>query len=373
MLKKLILSAFNKKEIAFDSENTEVEYFIKQLIYEGFGSVLYKNRLPQIDLPKDALNLLRNAYYSNLAKNVQFQEKAKQVISILKEAEIEVVLLKGIAMVSYYYDDIALRPMSDIDLLIKEADIERAEEVLLKNGLVNTNKQRKFIKNLRLGHNLPLEFNNTLIELHWRVLNSANIYQVSIDEFWNRAKLIDFAGIGVKIFSAENQIQHIAVHINSHLSKSHVRINWWYDALLIIEKDRIDWKYLESCSIKFNIILPVQELLWVLKEQFGTNIPDWFFETMTIEHKNNSLQIFELLINGKSHLIKKSSHLSYLKKIGAIKGKRNKLRYLLSEAFPPKDHIIQNNPHLRNKPMPYIYIANFYLLTRKVLINIFKS
>ena len=66
-----------------------------------------------------------------LGRNTIIFNELKTLLKILKHAHIEVVLLKGAALVNSVYPDLAYRFMSDIDVLIKESDLVKAQKNLL--------------------------------------------------------------------------------------------------------------------------------------------------------------------------------------------------------------------------------------------------
>ncbi len=68
------------------------------------------------------------------ARSLGLDHVAAEVSAALRRADIPVVLLKGAALATWLYDDGAVRPYGDIDLLVAPAEHSRAEAVLVSLG-----------------------------------------------------------------------------------------------------------------------------------------------------------------------------------------------------------------------------------------------
>jgi len=85
-------------------------------------------------LPTWVTEELRTTYYQTAAQNaLRFQELAG-IVQAFNEAGIPVIVLKGAAMAQGTYRNLALRPMSDLDLLVMSELMLRAEELLTQRG-----------------------------------------------------------------------------------------------------------------------------------------------------------------------------------------------------------------------------------------------
>lgn len=83
-------------------------------------------------VPSETIKVLEKIYYSNLARNMLLYDELSKVLSAFKTAEIDVIVLKGVFLAEQIYKNIGLRPMSDIDLLVKEKDLQKAKVELNK-------------------------------------------------------------------------------------------------------------------------------------------------------------------------------------------------------------------------------------------------
>ena len=110
---------------------------IAPLIYHS----LYRSDVVSL-LPPAAAETLRSSYYSNAARNSLLYNELQKVLDAFKERRIEVIVLKGAALADTVYSHRALRPMSDIDLLVRKEKLTEVETQLLDMGY-SVRRERK--------------------------------------------------------------------------------------------------------------------------------------------------------------------------------------------------------------------------------------
>lgn len=138
---------------------------------------------PRSDID-DFLSELEAVYYRNVVRSVM-QESVEHRTTFLLSAEgIPSVVLRGNAIARDIYPDPYCRTSADIDILIRERDLLRADAILSENGYVR-------------GDRLPLKFwvnrmhhavyhypgTNDLIEVHWN-FGIPSFFRLSSDDIW---------------------------------------------------------------------------------------------------------------------------------------------------------------------------------------------
>jgi len=76
-------------------------------------------------VPESILADLKLAYLSTAAANAQISEWIGRIDTVLEAGDIPVLFLKGGSLLGRVYENIALRPMADIDILVPISDRER--------------------------------------------------------------------------------------------------------------------------------------------------------------------------------------------------------------------------------------------------------
>jgi len=149
---------------------TNWAYFIELAIINGVSPILYKNFLILNNfnaIPQDIINKLKEAYYKTLRYNIVLHEQFSEIIKIFNENKIDSIALKGLYLAETIYEDIGLRQMSDIDLLIKKQDIEKACNLLIQNGFTDINLKLK--RDFHLNKHYNFCKSNIMVELHQHV------------------------------------------------------------------------------------------------------------------------------------------------------------------------------------------------------------
>lgn len=113
------------------------EEVLKPAFWHGIAPLLYdnlKNMQKSHGVPENVMNKLKMAYYRTVAKNLCMYAELRPILESLREKDLEVVILRGAALAETVYDDMGLRPMGDIDLLVKKEDLPHAEETIIALG-----------------------------------------------------------------------------------------------------------------------------------------------------------------------------------------------------------------------------------------------
>lgn len=86
-------------------------------------------------LPKDLVEYMQHITSLNRERNKKIVSQAKGINELLLANNITPIFLKGTAfLLQNLYEDIAERMVGDIDFLVAKSNVEKANEVLIKNG-----------------------------------------------------------------------------------------------------------------------------------------------------------------------------------------------------------------------------------------------
>ncbi len=93
---------------------------------EALAPLLYEIVRDQDLVPSAIEQELRHAYHQNACRNTLLLDELGNVLRHLAVEGVKVILLKGAALAELVYGNIAVRPMSDLDLLIRLQDLPPA-------------------------------------------------------------------------------------------------------------------------------------------------------------------------------------------------------------------------------------------------------
>ncbi len=252
---------------------------LRQCVWDEGAALVWYDRVRGRDLVPRALEAeLQAAYRETALRNTTLFCERDRVLRELHADNIDVILLKGAALAETVYGDIALRPMSDIDLLVRPRDVSAIIQRLARAGYYTP-----FDLKPRAG--MPLEYENEMavrkpgdgryrFDIHWGLLASPYYQRVVLpDWFWATALPLAGTSTPARMLGPEAQVLHLAAHLM--LQHHGHGLMWWYDVGQVIWtfRQQIDWPLLFERAQAYDLVLPVQRVLLDLAKHWQLPIP----------------------------------------------------------------------------------------------------
>lgn len=162
----------------------------------------------------DVMDRLKTAYYSNALRNLRLYDELRLILAGFDQAGIKSIVLKGAALAEPVYKNVALRVMSDIDLLIQKEDLKRAQSVMKQLGYSSGQKRLAEWHIRNHHHLLAYTFQGRVapVEIHFDLFPPMYNFTMEIDDFWKATRSCKIQNAEMRVFSVEDQILHLAVH-----------------------------------------------------------------------------------------------------------------------------------------------------------------
>ncbi|MBN1461622.1 MAG: nucleotidyltransferase family protein [Armatimonadetes bacterium] len=164
-------------------------------------------------LPGEVVESLRDSYQRTSLANLKIYQELPKALSCLARHDIPVLLLKGAHLARFVYPYEAMRPMEDIDLLVRPADYTRAGEILMDGGYRLAHSEDHW------GGEEPEERhiavtgeNGTTIELHRTFDLSPTATRASADDAFARAGRVAIEDVEAYVMAPEDLLLHVAMH-----------------------------------------------------------------------------------------------------------------------------------------------------------------
>lgn len=209
----------------------------------------------------------RRAWY----ENHQLFRRVAPVVQALADDGIKVVLLKGAALVLDYYRNHALRPMSDVDVLVSPGHAERAVAMLVRFGWHPTSVPSA--DRFRFFHALQFQHpDGGEIDLHWHVM-----YESCADgadaKLLAGALPLDFCGIAVRQLAPTALLLQLIVHGVRWNPETPIR--WVPDAAHVLRTRSadIDWTRFVELAQALRLTARLSLGLQYLGGRIGIAIP----------------------------------------------------------------------------------------------------
>ncbi|MCI5142323.1 MAG: hypothetical protein D3909_11530 [Candidatus Electrothrix sp. ATG1] len=160
---------------------------------------------------------------------------------------IALLLVKGIALSNFAYDEIGMRPMRDIDLLVSKDDLAQVKGILLQLGYLPDDKHvvpddyyhlTPMTKNID-GLPVSLEVHHNLLPFHPQ-------YPLwPLEKSYNTALEFEINGVTARTLNLEDTLWHVYLHgFQAPLTYEPFRLIHVADLVTLIEKfhDQINWQ-----------------------------------------------------------------------------------------------------------------------------------
>jgi len=211
--------------------------------------------------------IVRRLAGTRLTRLISLKRLNDAVSPILEEltAEgIDVMVLKGAAL-SDIYTSPAHRPMADLDLLVRPRDLPTVQEILNRNQLRCVRDVREPVQ-IACLHSATFEASEMAggsIDLHWMAspqLAPSGVAaaqwrrpwfdQIADDEFWDRARPVEFLGCHVRAPSMTDLLLLVVLHGVRFGTADDTR--WAVDATTILRNrsQEIDWQLFVQQAIR---------------------------------------------------------------------------------------------------------------------------
>lgn len=231
--------------------------------------------------PIPILDRLRTAWVAAQRQHLLGVEQLQGLLDAFEREGVPVVLLKRPALAEALYRDPALRPFTDLDLLIPRADLGRALRLLSEMGYRHLADERPF--EFELGYagaacfvsarGRPFEFP---LDLHWELLtHPGGVPARGIDrrEVWGRAVKGQWGNRPTRVLCPEDLLIYLALHWAVH--HAFAGLIWQLDLALLLRRHgaTLDWEAVGERARGWRIRGALYFALRMVQERLGVPVP----------------------------------------------------------------------------------------------------
>lgn len=174
-----------------------------------------------------------------------------EILQAFERTSIDVLVLKGAAMAWSIYPSPALRPMSDIDLMVPDALACVAQQSLRRLGFaIQGNTPRRFGRH---SHHLPIESRSQngvtiSVEIHRDALSRDTRSSISMTNLTESPRSFAMNGTHALALGHVDTLRHLTHHLLEPSWNGRLRLIGLVDLLryALTFHDQIDWQRLET-------------------------------------------------------------------------------------------------------------------------------
>ncbi|MDZ8188159.1 MAG: nucleotidyltransferase family protein [Nostoc sp. ChiSLP02] len=245
---------------------------IEKLDSESYNllCLLYRN-LSVHKIQHSKITIIKGIYRRTWYANQLLFSKIQPILQTFYETGIKILMLADIALISNYYQDYGHRPVYAIDLFIPSLDIDKAIKLLANLGW-------KKVTSEKLDFELQDEFPQLLFiprGIFW-----AEPQEKTDNQLWNYAISCKISNISTLALSHTDQLLYIC--LRAFPTNQLQEIRWLADAMIILQAygNEIDWSRLVTQAQRYQLVLPLKNMLTILEEIFNFLIPNWVLASL---------------------------------------------------------------------------------------------
>ena len=194
-------------------------------------TALFHTRLGHLPwVPDQVKEWLERQYTFNCQRVAKMQEELQDILSLFSRHEVPLMPLKGAILGAFFYSDPGVRPMADLDFLLRPADFEAGEALLHRLGYEETFRNQRHLRLIKPDNRDVVQTgcehpdNPRTLEIHpWCGEDIEGTRIDLTDLMWVNATWKELLGEKTWIVNTETLWLHLFVHIAHHILDQHVR------------------------------------------------------------------------------------------------------------------------------------------------------
>jgi hypothetical protein len=306
-------------------------------------------------VPPGILKTLRTDYLTEANRNSQLYRELATILSALHRENIPVIPLKGAYLAEHVYGNIAVRPMRDVDLLVKQEDLWGVEEILTEMRYIRlyAGKGEEGSRHVEYKHGqLGLK-----VEIHWDFVPEGSGLRVDLQNLWNRTKPTTVAGVGAAAMSLEDLLLHLCIHASDHVFEMGLRLVCDITETLRHNQREIDWVCIQQRARLWRVNNCAYVNLWLAKKLLGAPIPENWLDSLKSQESDQRYLI--LAENRLFASVEKADQTSqaarHTMQVWSAKSMRDKLAILFSRIFLSRQVMAMKYHVHPNSLLIYLY------------------
>jgi hypothetical protein len=166
-----------------------------------------------IPLTDEQREEVAQSHTDSMARILLLERLLLDVVHLLGDAGVPVRVLKGSAVAHLDYPTPSMRPFSDVDLLVRGDDFEKAGQALRAAGCVRPQPPVRRLVDRRFSKGATFVApDGSELDLHRTLATGPFGVRIRLEELWASWDKYELAGSTLEALSAEGRILHTAYH-----------------------------------------------------------------------------------------------------------------------------------------------------------------
>jgi len=212
------------------------QHDVRSLLFQNLKSVCWDAVPYKLQLE------LEQFHRANVQKTLLFTSELLRLIDVFQHRGIPIAAFKGPVLAESLYGDVALREFSDLDVIVHEVDLCKAENILTACGYQPDFPDRDY-RSAFLSYQGQYAFRNyqtgIFVDLHWRLASKGVAFPLKSADVWSRLQQVTIAGRTVPTLAQDDLALFLAAHGTKEGWK---KLRWVCDFTELLRKYQdINW------------------------------------------------------------------------------------------------------------------------------------
>ena len=226
-------------------------------------------------IPYEQISYMKQTYMDIVKQNMLMTSEMIKILKILEENHIDAIPFKGPILSQLAYGDVISRQYVDLDILIKEENLEIVYDLLENNKFISTIEKIFLHNRLFLEKNNDIQFfhnkKNITIELHWKLFRTRFSNRFKNQLIFDMKNKVQINSCDIYIFKYEILLVYLCMHGSKHKWE---RIEWITDINKLVSKEMdINWEKVFEFAKENNCLKMLKLGLYISVTLYNTSIP----------------------------------------------------------------------------------------------------
>lgn len=253
------------------------ESWERAVVQHGLVAPAYRFVRNQAGAPPDLEARLRDHAFSQSARGRQLVEQLREISAAFAGEGLDWIALKGAAAMATLYAGPGERRVSDLDLLIRQEDTERASGVMRALGYGQPSafpSAEEARARSRQSHLAPFHRQASLpVELHLGILHGRGRPESAHAEIWSAPpRWVTLRDLPLRVLSRTHFLLHAASHYSFHYHCGPSYLAWLVDLRLGAAEAELDWELFWTTADRWGLPSDIQPVLATVRDLLGTQV-----------------------------------------------------------------------------------------------------
>jgi hypothetical protein len=229
-------------------------------------------------VPEPVMAHLHDYFQQNTFNTLRLTAELRQLLALFETQGIPVVPYKGPTLLALAYDNLPLRVITDLDIVLRERDLDRAGQMLLAHGFRRREDEPRnpadeaAFRRYSYHSAYINQASGIQVELHWRFMRDPRLFRMKDGALWERLQPLQLGGVKTVTFPPEDMLLLLCGHGAKH---------FWPELMLVCDvaalitcHPRMDWDQVAQRAERYHAKRFLRLGILLCSRLLETPIPD---------------------------------------------------------------------------------------------------